>query len=76
MTPEQKWLLVFGRDWVCWDEIYEGDYVYIADSLHESGQLEVNISRYQVRLKPNEPIRVRLAEATRLHPVRSSESNC
>jgi hypothetical protein len=69
MTPEQKWLLIFGRDWVCWDEICESNYVYIADSLHESGQLEVNISRYQVRLIQNETVRVRLAEATWLHPV-------
>jgi hypothetical protein len=60
MTPEQKWLLIFGSGWVDWDTIYEGgsDYVHLADSLHNSQQLESDFARYQVRVIKNEPIRV------------------
>lgn len=78
MTPEDKWLLIFGRDWVSWDDIYEGgsDYLHIADSLHNSQQLESDPARYQVRLIKNETVRVRLAKTPRLHPVRASEGNC
>jgi len=73
MTPEQKWLLIFGRDWVNWDDIYEGgsDYLHLANSL----PLESDPARYQVRLIKYEPVRVRLAETSRLHPVRSSKGN-
>jgi hypothetical protein len=58
MKPEDKWLLIFGSRWVGWDEVFESDYIPLADDLRKDGLLELSTPSYQVRLKPHEIIRV------------------
>ena len=69
MTDEQKWLLIFGRDWHPCEELEdaEGEIAYLYDRMSTAGDLrgrllEHDPSRYEVRLRPpkeeNEPIRI------------------
>jgi hypothetical protein len=75
MTPKQKWLLIFGSGWVGWVDVLNSAHALLFNEIpHDC--LEIDRLRQQVRWKPDEPVRVRLAETSRLHPVRSSEGNC
>lgn len=74
MTPEQKWLLIFGSGWVDWVDVLNHSHDLLFNQIpHDS--IEIDRLRQQVRLKTNEPIRVHMAPPTGVHTVRASEDN-
>jgi hypothetical protein len=58
MTPEDKWLLIFGSGWVDWMEIHNHDQMPLFNDLYERDLLELELAKNTIRLKPNETIRV------------------
>jgi len=65
MTPEQIWLLKYGRGWVHWYELADetGNEVDdLVDRMHEARLLKTDNNRMCVRLKTekerDEPIRI------------------
>lgn len=65
MTPEQIWLLKFGRGWVDWWELEDKDGNGLDDlceRMHEARLLKADSNRLRVRLKTekerNESIRI------------------
>jgi hypothetical protein len=68
MTPEQKWLLLFGSGWVNWSEVADKDYKLLFNDMPR-GSLEINPERNQVRLKQYESIRVHVAPSAGVHTI-------
>lgn len=74
MTPEQKWLVIFGSGWVDWVEVLNTAHDVLFNEIPHD-MLEIDRLRQQVRLKQNELIRVHMAPPTGVHTIRASEDN-
>lgn len=53
MTPEEKWLLIFGSGWIRWFDVVRADCAVLFYEIPRD-KLELNDNLHQVRLKPND----------------------
>ena len=69
MTPEEKWLLIFGSGWVDWRDVMGSEHGLLFHALPREKK-QMNTNRNQVRLKPqHEPIRVHVAPTPGVHTI-------
>jgi hypothetical protein len=69
MTPEQKWLLIFGSGWVDWMEIHTRDQMPLFDDLYQRDLLELELVKNTIRLKQYESIRVHVAPSAGVRTI-------
>lgn len=55
VTPEDKWLLIFGSGWVDWRDVMDSKHGLLFHALPRDKQ-QVDINRNQVRLKPRDEL--------------------
>jgi hypothetical protein len=75
MTPEQKWLLLYGSGWIDWVDVMRSDALDVYENQFDPDLFEFDPLQNRIRLKKYESIRVHVASSPGIHTVRTSEDN-